>query len=479
MNPIRRRILLSALKLFDLLVVAGAALLAASMSVPKSIDFRPSHLMAMTVKISDLLVFATVLLIWHLLFLASGLYDSRRLSNLKADTIDLIQASIFGTTLVCILGVIFGIGVISPKFLLVFWCAVMAVVVSERLLQRFVLQYIRLKGRNLRYMVIVGTNSRATEFANRINSRPDFGYRIIGFVDEHWEGTATFKATGNLVLTDFAGFPELLRSAVVDEVVIALPIKTFHRNAASIVALCEQQGITTRVLSNIFDLRVARVKTDEFEGASLITNYTGIAEGWPVVAKRAFDVVISCASLLLLLPLLLAIAVLIKLTSKGPVLFYQPRLGYNKRRFNIYKFRTMVPDAERRLKEIEHLNEMSGPVFKITNDPRVTPLGRFLRKTSLDELPQLFNVLRGDMSLVGPRPLPDRDYEGFQQDWQRRRFSVRPGITCLWQINGRNSIPFDMWMQLDLQYIDKWSLWLDFQILIRTIPAVLRGVGAV
>ena len=144
----------------------------------------------------------------------------------------------------------------------------------------------------------------------------------------------------------------------------------------------------------------------------------------------------------------------------------------------MYKFRTMVKDAEERIKQLEHLNEVSGPAFKIKKDPRVTRIGRFLRTTSIDELPQLFNVLKGDMSLVGPRPLPVRDYEGFNQDWQRRRFSVRPGITCLWQVNGRSSVPFDKWMQLDLQYIDKWSLRLDMEILLRTIPAVLKGSGA-
>jgi lipopolysaccharide/colanic/teichoic acid biosynthesis glycosyltransferase len=160
------------------------------------------------------------------------------------------------------------------------------------------------------------------------------------------------------------------------------------------------------------------------------------------------------------------------------VFFLQERLGLNKRRFEIYKFRTMAADAESRMKEIEHLNEVSGPVFKIKNDPRMTTIGKFLRSTSIDELPQLFNVLKGDMSLVGPRPMAVRDYEGFNEDWQRRRFSVRPGITCLWQVLGRNSIPFEQWMELDLKYIDGWSLWLDFQILLKTIPAVLKGSGA-
>jgi lipopolysaccharide/colanic/teichoic acid biosynthesis glycosyltransferase len=169
---------------------------------------------------------------------------------------------------------------------------------------------------------------------------------------------------------------------------------------------------------------------------------------------------------------------MVKCTSPGAVLFRQTRVGLNKRQFQIYKFRTMIANAEQIQDELLPMNEMAGPVFKITNDPRVTPLGRMLRKTSIDELPQLFNVLKGEMSLVGPRAMSLRDYQLFDQDWQRRRFSVKPGITCLWQVNGRSSIPFEKWMELDMQYIDKWSLWLDFKILARTVPAVLRGTGA-
>jgi lipopolysaccharide/colanic/teichoic acid biosynthesis glycosyltransferase len=183
--------------------------------------------------------------------------------------------------------------------------------------------------------------------------------------------------------------------------------------------------------------------------------------------------------LLLLCPLLIVTAIAIKLTSPGPVLFCQERVGLNKRRFWIYKFRTMVPNAEKLMAALEARNEASGPVFKIKNDPRITPIGKFLRRTSIDELPQLLNVLKGDMSLVGPRPLPVRDYIGFKEDWQRRRFSVKPGITCLWQVNGRSQVSFDEWMLLDLQYLDHWSLWLDCKILLQTVPAVVHGSGAI
>jgi len=187
---------------------------------------------------------------------------------------------------------------------------------------------------------------------------------------------------------------------------------------------------------------------------------------------------LSLFLLILLAPLFAIVALVIKLTSPGPVFFSQERMGVNKRRFRIHKFRTMVPNAERMQTELEEHNEVSGPVFKIKNDPRLTPIGRNLRRASIDELPQLLNVLMGHMSLVGPRPLPVRDYEGFREDWQRRRFSVRPGITCLWQVKGRSTIGFDEWMRLDLQYMDEWSIWLDLKILARTIPVVMKGTGA-
>ena len=209
----------------------------------------------------------------------------------------------------------------------------------------------------------------------------------------------------------------------------------------------------------------------------VVTIDTGSMSGPTVLVKRAFDVSISLTLLLILAPLFAAIALAIRLTSPGPILFVQERVGLNKRLFRLCKFRTMIPDAEEKLAELESLNEVNGPAFKIKQDPRITPIGAFLRKHSLDELTQLINVLRGDMSLVGPRPLPVRDYRGFTEDWHRRRLSVRPGITCLWQVGGRNSIPFERWMELDMQYIDQWSLLLDFKILLKTIPTVLKGSG--
>jgi exopolysaccharide biosynthesis polyprenyl glycosylphosphotransferase len=366
----------------------------------------------------------------------------------------------------------------TPTFLLAFWLISSDMAVGSRMLLRYFQRHIRRRGRNLLHVLVVGTNPQAVTFARKLESQAESGYRIIGFVDKPWKGVEEFAKSPYKLICDFDHLADFLRKTVVDEVMIALPMSSFYDHASQIVALCEVQGIVVRFLPRIFDLKLAKPRAEDFEGDSLITLSAGPVGVWPVVCKRVLDFTLASLLLVLAAPLLLIVAVLIKLTSRGPVFFMQERLGLNKRRFRIYKFRTMGVEAEKRQAELEHLNEVAGPAFKIKNDPRVTPLGRILRKTSIDELPQLFNVLKGEMSLVGPRPLPVRDYEGFDQDWHRRRFSVRPGITCLWQISGRSSIGFDKWMELDMQYIDEWSLWLDLRILAGTIPAVLKGSGA-
>ena len=264
----------------------------------------------------------------------------------------------------------------------------------------------------------------------------------------------------------------------VDEVFIALSMEKYSHLVKPIVQLCEEQGIIVRLQSELFKLRVARWQLDELNGLPIFTIRSGPPEGWQLMAKRLIDVWGSIALLLLLTPLLFVVALLIKLDSPGPVLFKQERVGLNKRRFLLIKFRTMADGAEKGQATLETLNEADGPVFKIKNDPRVTNIGRFLRRYSLDELPQLFNVLKGEMSLVGPRPLPVRDIERIDLQWHKRRLSMKPGLTCFWQVSGRSDVSFDHWVRMDLQYIDNWSLPLDLKILLKTIPAVLRGSGA-
>jgi exopolysaccharide biosynthesis polyprenyl glycosylphosphotransferase len=478
MGNIRRQILLNAFKLFDMIIMVAAFGTATTPIVRESHSIAFAEFFAMRVKVGNLLIFSGLLVVWHLLFSACGLYASRRLSRRSAEMADSLKATCFATLFLGAGAVVFHIQMATPTFILTFWVLSSFLMVLSRLILRWLLARTRLHGRNLRQMLIVGTNARSVGFAQSIQSRPELGYRIIGFADREWEGMEQFRDSGHHLVCSLDELPNFFRKSVVDEVLIALPIRSLHDDASRIAALCEEQGILFRLLPNVFDLKRSRHWTEEVEGHSLITHHNGVLEGWPLILKRCLDVAVAFTGLLLLSPFLVLTALLVALTSSGPVLFVQRRIGLHKREFAVYKFRTMVVNAEARLREVEHLNEVSGPVFKINNDPRITPLGKFLRKTSIDELPQLINVLKGDMSLVGPRPLPVRDYEGFSEDWQRRRFSVRPGITCLWQVSGRSSIAFDKWMELDLQYIDKWSLWLDLRILVRTIPAVLKGVGA-
>ncbi|MBZ5679778.1 MAG: sugar transferase [Acidobacteriia bacterium] len=479
MGTIRRQVLLNALKIYDLGLMLLSFAVATIVVSHVNSNFTLEEFLSMRVKISNFVIFAGLLLTWHLVFSVFGIYDSHRLSGRWEETTDILKASSVGTLAILLGAALFHIRMITVVFALVFWTSSTLSTMLSRLILRKVLKQVRLHGRNLRDMLIVGTSARAVQFARKIEGTAELGYRIIGFVDDEWEGATEFRESGYKRVSDFAGLPSFLRQNVVDEVAMALPMRSLHAHASEVAALCEQQGIVLRFPSNLFNLKLAKSRADEFEGHSVITHYTGgMVEGTSIMVKRVFDFTVSLILIVLLSPVFLLAALLIKLTSRGPVFFVQNRLGLNKRRFKIYKLRTMVPDAEKKMKEVEHLNEVSGPVFKIKNDPRITGVGKFLRKTSIDELPQLLNVLTGDMSLVGPRPLPVRDYEGFSEDWQRRRFSVRPGITCIWQVGGRSSISFEKWMELDLQYIDKWSLWLDFQILLRTIPAVLKGSGA-
>jgi exopolysaccharide biosynthesis polyprenyl glycosylphosphotransferase len=264
----------------------------------------------------------------------------------------------------------------------------------------------------------------------------------------------------------------------VDEVVVCLPIRSYYETISDIIRMCEDLGLVVRVPADFFESRLVHAYLDELHNTPVLTLRTDAPPPVSIAVKRLVDVAGSAVALILLSPLLALIAVAIKMDSHGPVLFIQDRVGLRRKMFSMLKFRTMAVDAERRQAELEDHNEVNGGAFKIKNDPRTTRVGRLLRKLSLDELPQFWNVFRGDMSLVGPRPLPLRDVERFDSDWQKRRFSVKPGLTCLWQINGRHEIDFEHWMEMDLQYIDNWSLSLDFDILFKTLPAVLRGTGA-
>ena len=478
MNQANRRILLNCLKLYDLVFLSAAYGLATLLALDARSVVSFTKFFSLRIRLSNCLIFAGMLLAWHTILSLCGLYKARRLSSRLEEMIAEWKATTLATVLLLLVAVWFSIRMVTPPFLALFWGISSVGTVSSRWALRSLLGRVRRGGHNLRYILIIGTNRRAVEFARRISTTPELGYRNLGFVDVEWPGIENFRNSGLRIVSDRGGLPEFLRNNVVDEVAIYMPLRSHYEDAARVAALCEQHGITVRFDSDIFGLKATQTWDEEIEHEQAVLTGVGRHDDSSLIIKRLLDIVGSLALLGVLAPLLALVALLIKLTSKGPVFFRQERVGLNKRRFQIYKFRTMVPDAQQRLAQLEKFNEVSGPVFKIKNDPRITPIGIWLRRASIDELPQLLNVLKGDMSLVGPRPLPVRDYQGFSEDWQRRRFCVRPGITCLWQVQGRSSVGFEQWMKLDMQYLDEWSLWLDLKIMARTIPAVLKGSGA-
>ena len=271
---------------------------------------------------------------------------------------------------------------------------------------------------------------------------------------------------------------DLLHEHSVNGVIINAKQAYFDRIETAIKA-CEREGVEAWLVADFFKTQISRTSFDDFHGRPVMIFRTTPETSWQSSSKQLFDFLFALLCVILSSPLFVLVALGIKLTSPGPVLFRQKRCGLNGQPFTIFKFRTMVTNAEQRKQELAALNEMSGPVFKVSNDPRVIPIGRFLRKFSIDECPQFFNVLRGEMSLVGPRPLPVDEVKRFDDVADRRRLSVKPGMTCLWQVSGRNEVKdFKDWVRLDLEYIDNWSLWLDFKILWRTVPIVLAGTGA-
>ena len=325
-------------------------------------------------------------------------------------------------------------------------------------------------------ILIIGTGNRASRLSKALRGNTEWGLHILGHLDPD-EALVGESIDDAKVLGAVKDISSVLKNHVVDQVILAIP-RAMIADVEQIASACEEEGVRFSVMADVFDVRVARMELVEFGGLPLLTLYPVSRDEWKDLVKRFIDLAISLALLPALLVVTAGIAIAIKLDSSGPVFFIQQRVGLNKRLFPMYKFRTMFTGSDRRLKEIEHLNEAEGPIFKIANDPRITKVGKILRRTSLDELPQLFNVIRGEMSLVGPRPMSIRDVDLFDKGIQRKRFSVKPGITCLWQVSGRSLLPFSKWLELDLYYIANWSLAMDFKILLKTIPAVVRGTGA-
>lgn len=325
------------------------------------------------------------------------------------------------------------------------------------------------------YLLIVGCGPRAREMASMIEESRGMGLRLVGFVDPRSAADPS-TGLGGYDVFSLEAVGGILQTRVVDEVVFAVDLQELAR-LEPVMRHCADLGIRTRLQLEFLPPAYSRVYLENFREVQLLSLSSAPDSELRLFFKRVFDVVLSFASLVILSPLLLGIAAMIKITSPGPVFFQQTRCGLGGRRFMLYKFRSMINNAEQMRAELHQLNELDGPVFKISDDPRITTVGRWLRRFSLDELPQLWNIFSGEMSFVGPRPAVPEEVDQYE-DWQRRRLRMRPGLTCIWVLEGRSHVDFNRWMQLDLKYIDTWSLWLDTKIFLRTIPIVLSGRGA-
>ncbi len=429
--------------------------------------------LAMRVTVRNLLYLIAFVLVWRGLCWLTGLYNWQLVRQRRAEyarvalTCGLISAAAL------IFPAISVTGAFRYSTVFYFWAtATAAMLVLRMIVQALVAAP---ESGTTREAIIVGTGPRGQRLLGELRDTRPGEYHIVGFLDsdDHRSPTEVQRP----LLGTLDDIEAVLMRHAIDEVLIALPIKSRYTEIQGVIESCERVGVRARFLADLFGPTRGWVSHVEDEQVSLIAAPPA-PNGWRFAAKRTTDLIGASLALVLVAPVLVASAIAIKLTSKGPVLFIQHRYGLNRRLFRMYKLRTMVADAERLQIELEDKNEASGPVFKIRADPRITPVGRFLRRTSIDELPQLINVFRGEMSLVGPRPLPTRDVHRFTEAALMRRFSVRPGLTCLWQISGRSNLNFQDWIRLDLQYIDEWSLPLDLKILLRTLPVVVRGAGA-
>ena len=417
-----------------------------------------------------------IVIIWWLFFDLQKAYSTQRDPSLFFDLKSVLRTVFFGTLTLFAVSYLLRIELPVRSVIILFVVINVPLLLAGKIFFHFIRSYMRMAGKLRRTVLIVGAGEKAGRYIDSIRKHSDWGLDLIGFIDSNPQKVGTHYY-GAEVLGMPKDMPAILHRNAIDEVVFAVPTRQWEE-CVDMLALCEQEGVRTLIISDFFSGLIARVESEVIHGIPVLTYSTTPLKEWHLLIKRVFDILVSGTMLILLLPLLLVIAVIIKLTSKGPVFYRWKVVGLNKKKFTGYKFRTMIVGADHMKRLLMDKNEMKKVVFKMKNDPRVTWIGKILRKFSLDELPQLWSVLRGDMSIVGPRPPLVSELDEFES-WHRRKLSVKPGLTCLWQVSGRSKISdFDDWVRLDLEYIDNWSLWLDFKVLLKTIPVVLLGRGA-
>ena len=474
---LKQRIRLQTAVIFglDLSLVTAAFFLAYGIRSAFFTDMLPGLFPQPLYPLSDHLpLLPVVLLAWMTPLIATRRYRSHRTADLKTEATAILKVAAVATVL--ILFAVFVVRLdqillqdnLSRTWLLLFSGLAFLLLLAEKITLRILLRDLRQHGLNQRAVLIAGTPEAVRQLAQSMDDHSYWGLRIVGRI--HTDGSPP----GGEALGGIDDLLRIVSENVVDDVFFAV---TPHEMPAlqKVFDALQEQGIQTRIALDLLPPAHSRVQLDSVGGRPVVTLSPAPSSLPLLLFKRFYDLSIGLVLLVISLPAMLALALLIKATSSGSVLYRQTRCGLNGRRFTMYKLRTMVADADARRRELQHLNTMSGPAFKMHGDPRITPLGHYLRRFSLDELPQLWNVMRGEMSLVGPRPLEEKEPYTRRQ---RRRLSMKPGITCLWQVSGRSDLDFDRWMELDLQYIDTWSPTLDFKILLKTIPAVLSRRGA-
>lgn len=416
-----------------------------------------------------------ILISWWMLLRYTGAYSRAAKVRVSAVVISLIKTNLLGIVLLGAAAFIFRFSTVSRLLILIFVFMNFFMLLIEKWIVYFLVDRLALSREAVINLVLVGDGDRAQNFIHRVAAHPEEGVNVIGLVswDRSLVGTQIY---GLPIIESAVNLDKILAEHAVDEVVVVNIGQNLDKLQV-IAVLCEEVGVRISLVADLLNLSISKTVFRHMAGIPLLSYTTTPIDEWGLFFKRMLDIVASATMMVALFPVFSIVAVAIKVTSPGPVVFGQTRSGQSGRLFKLYKFRSMVVDAEDKLAELTDLNEMDGPVFKIRRDPRITKVGRFIRRTSIDELPQLYNVLKGEMSLVGPRPPLPEEVEKYER-WQRRRLSVRPGITCIWQVSGRNQIDFDEWMRLDLQYIDNWSLSLDIKILVRTFAAVLTAKGA-
>jgi len=445
--------------------------------------YLPYPLRGLTIKPNYYVVLLLIIIIWYLVLEEFGIYRAFTRLRFRQIFAQLLKAVSSAMVILAFCFLIFRIDDISRLMMGIFFLINISLLTLQKWLAYTALVRYRRRGFNLRNVLVVGARERAVELLAAIREHEFLGIRVLGCLE------LDSREIGRTVLDDVRvidtvdRLPQIILEQVVDEIIFAMPLKKIVDFEKYIVG-AEAVGVTVRIVPDwqinrvIYNPEIARISIDDFFGVITLSLTTTPPFRGELFVKYVFDYVFAAIALILLVPLLLIIAAAIRLSSMGPVFFLQERCGLNGRKFMVYKFRTMVADAEARKKEVEALNEADGPAFKVSRDPRIIPwLGTFLRKSGLDELPQLINILKGEMSLIGPRPPIPSEVEQYET-WQRRRISMKPGITCLWQIiPNRNDVSFEKWMEMDLEYIDNWSLWLDFTIFWRTIWAMVIGTG--